>query len=164
MNWYLIYTKPRQEERALVNLHAQGFSCYLPQFNQQKMRRGKLVDLMEPLFPRYLFVQLEQGLHAKSWGSIRSTLGVNHLVKFGSEAVRIKQQLIDTLKSYEVKHNRSVSQLFKPGQKVLITEGPFAGIEAVYQMTDGQARVLVLIELLSKPTELVVDVTMVEAV
>jgi transcriptional antiterminator RfaH len=128
------------------------------------MRRGKLVNLIKPLFLRYLFVQLDQSLHARSWGFIRSTLGVNHLVKFGSEAVGIQHQLIDTLKSYEAHHKRSVNQLFKPGQKVLITKGPFTGIEAVYQITDGQARVIVLIELLSKLTELVVDVRMVEAV
>jgi transcriptional antiterminator RfaH len=37
---------------------------------------------------------------------------------------------------------------------VRILEGPFAGLEAVYQMKDGEGRVMVLIELMSKPTQL----------
>jgi transcriptional antiterminator RfaH len=40
--------------------------------------------------------------------------------------------------------------LFAPGERVLVTEGPFAGIEGIYQMTDGESRVMVLIELLAK--------------
>ena len=32
-----------------------------------------------------------------------------------------------------------------------LTEVPFAGIEGIYQMADGERRVMVLIEILSKP-------------
>ena len=35
-----------------------------------------------------------------------------------------------------------------------LTEVPFAGIEGVYQMADGDHRVMVLIEILSKPVAL----------
>ncbi len=41
-------------------------------------------------------------------------------------------------------------RLFKPGECIRLTEGPFAGIEGIYQMNDGERRVMVLIELLSK--------------
>ena len=41
-------------------------------------------------------------------------------------------------------------RLFKPGERVRLTEAPFAGIEGIYQMADGERRVMVLIELLSK--------------
>jgi hypothetical protein len=36
-------------------------------------------------------------------------------------------------------------------ERVRLTEAPFAGIEGVYQMADGERRVMVLIEILSKP-------------
>ena len=42
-------------------------------------------------------------------------------------------------------------RLFKPGERVRLTEAPFAGIEGIYQMADGERRVMVLIEILSKP-------------
>ena len=40
--------------------------------------------------------------------------------------------------------------LFRPSERVRLTEAPFAGIEGIYQMADGERRVMVLIELLSK--------------
>jgi transcriptional antiterminator RfaH len=43
--------------------------------------------------------------------------------------------------------------LFVPGQRVRLVEPPFSGLEAVYQMVDGESRVMVLIELLAKPVE-----------
>lgn len=33
----------------------------------------------------------------------------------------------------------------------MIVEGAFAGLKAMYQMADGEGRVMVLIELISKP-------------
>ena len=35
-----------------------------------------------------------------------------------------------------------------------VTEGPFAGIEAIYQLTDGEARAMVLIELIGRKVSL----------
>lgn len=29
MHWYVIHTKPRQEQRALLNLAQRGYNCYL---------------------------------------------------------------------------------------------------------------------------------------
>ena len=43
-----------------------------------------------------------------------------------------------------------ISYWIKPGERVHLTEAPFAGIEGIYQMADGERRVMVLIELLSK--------------
>ena len=42
-------------------------------------------------------------------------------------------------------------RLFKTGECVRLTEALFAGIEGIYQMADGERRVTVLIEILSKP-------------
>ena len=53
--------------------------------------------------------------------------------------------------------------LFSPGQKVRITEGPFAGLDAVFDLADGEARAMVLIELLSKQVRLPLEVTQIRA-
>ena len=44
--------------------------------------------------------------------------------------------------------------LFVTGQKVSVTDGPFKGIEAVFELEDGDARSIVLIEILGKQTRL----------
>jgi transcriptional antiterminator RfaH len=151
MHWYLIYTKPRQEKCALQNLEQQGYQCYMPLLPKEKLRQGALAVSDEPLFPRYLFINLAQDFMAKSWSPIRSTKGVSRLVRFGADPARVDDALIELLRSHEARVLDQPKRLFNPGERVLLTEGPFAGIEGIYQMADGDRRVMVLIELMSKP-------------
>ena len=151
MHWYLVHTKPRQEKRALQNLEQQGYECYLPTMPVERLRHDHLDITREPLFPRYLFIRLSMDNSAKSWGPIRSTLGVNRIVSFGSEPARINNNLINLLKLQETTLHDEPKRLFSPGDRVQLTAGAFAGIEGIYQMADGEQRVMVLIELLSKP-------------
>lgn len=146
--WYLVHTKPRLEDTALLNLERQGYTCYLPRLQVEKIRRGKAVVVSEALFPRYLFVRLDASGQGQSWAPIRSTLGVSALVRFGSHPARVDEALVDLLRSRE----QTLAQvtLFTPGDAVRITDGPFAGIEAIYQAPDAERRSLVLLEILSK--------------
>lgn len=150
MHWYLVHTKPRQEECALQNLQQQGYQCYLPTLPSEKLRQGILTVTDEPLFPRYLFIRLGQGGTAKSWTPIRSTKGVRRLVSFGMEPTKVDDALIELLWAQEASVQDKPERLFKPGEQVCLTEAPFAGIEGIYQMADGECRVMVLIELMSK--------------
>ena len=43
------------------------------------------------------------------------------------------------------------------GERVQLTQGPFAGIEGIFQMADGDRRVMVLIELMSKKVAVPVE-------
>jgi transcriptional antiterminator RfaH len=154
MDWYVIHTKPRQEGRALINLESQGYECYLPQFTRQKLQRGVIELAQEPLFPRYLFIQLDSTQSGKSWGPIRSTLGVSRLVTFGFEPARADSALIDLLRQHTKEIEIEPEKIYQKGEHLLITEGPFTGLEAIFEMDDGESRAMVLIELLSKPTRL----------
>ena len=159
MHWYLVHTKPRLEKCALENLERQQYRCYLPMLSTEKLRKGKLELVDEPLFPRYLFIQLDTGLSAPSWSPIRSTKGVNKLVSFGFEPAKVANELVDLLMTQEQTLRETPQALFSPGERVKVTQGPFAGIEGVYQMTDGERRVMVLIELMSKPVTLPLEPT-----
>ncbi|MCP4237029.1 MAG: transcription/translation regulatory transformer protein RfaH [Aestuariibacter sp.] len=154
MHWYLIYTKPKHEQVALQNLEQQGFECYLPVMPVEKLHRRKITLSNEPLFPRYLFIRLAKGVSARSWSPIRSTRGVSRMVSFGNEPTRVDDWLIEALKSHEGIVENEPEQLFTPGGKVKLTEGAFRGVEGIYQMPDGESRVLVLIELLGKQVEM----------
>ncbi|HEY4075234.1 MAG TPA: transcription/translation regulatory transformer protein RfaH [Herbaspirillum sp.] len=149
MHWYLVHTKPRQEKRALENLERQGYQCYLPTLPSERLRQGILAMADEPLFPRYLFILLGQGDSAKSWAPIRSTKGVSRLVCFGTDPAKIDDGLIELLRAQEASVQGQPERLFNPGERVSLTEAPFSSIEGIYQMADGERRVIVLIELLS---------------
>ncbi|WP_254873170.1 MULTISPECIES: transcription/translation regulatory transformer protein RfaH [Oxalobacteraceae] len=154
MDWYLIHTKPRQENRALQNLEQQGYECYLPTLRAERLRQGMLEVADEALFPRYLFIRLGQGDSAKSWAPIRSTVGVSRLVSFGKEPAKVAESLINLLQAQENSVRIEPKRLYKAGERVRLTEGAFAGLEGVYQMADGEHRAMVLIELLSKSVTL----------
>jgi transcriptional antiterminator RfaH len=124
----------------------------------QKISRGKFRIATEPLFPRYVFIQLEHaaadaGLNQQSWAPIRSTIGVQRLVSFGTSPAVVGDGLVAELaKHHEAR--QAPEAIFRADQPVLVTQGPFAGIEGIYQrlaqMPNGEARAFVLIELLSK--------------
>ena len=152
-NWYLIHTKIRQERVALENLERQGFACFLPLIRAEKLRRGALQVVQEPLFPRYLFIRLGTELESQSWAPIRSTVGVSRLVTFGQKPAKIEDELIAQL---QVKTDSTEVQLrhFEPGEQVVVTDGPFVGVEAIYQMADAEGRVMVLLNILSKQVKM----------
>ena len=152
-NWYLIHTKIRQERVALENLERQSFECFLPLMRAEKLRRGALQVVQEALFPRYLFIRLGTGLESQSWTPIRSTMGVSRLVTFGQTPAKIDDELIAQL---QVKSDSTEVQLrhFAPGEQVVVTDGPFVGVEAIYQMADSEGRVMVLLNILSKQVKM----------
>ncbi len=158
-SWYLVQTKPRQEFRALEQLNNQRYTCYLPTINREKVFGSKLQTFVEPLFTRYLFVRLDMA--NANWAPVRSTRGVSRLVTFGGRFATLPDACVDALQSARETAHES---LFKPGERVTIKFGPFAGLEGIYQLSDGEARALVLVELMSQPQKLKFAVEMLRKV
>ncbi len=157
MAWFLVRSKPRQEAVALTNLARQGYESYLPLFANEKLVRRKPTVVQEPMFARYLFVRLDTSGQGQSWSPIRSTVGVSELVCFGSRLARVDAALIATLREREMAQQADPDALFTAGDSVRITEGAFAGLEAIYQMNDAEGRAMVLLDLLSKPVAMTID-------
>lgn len=143
--WYVVQTKPRQESRARDNLQRQGFHCVLPLLQVEKISRGKRLFANEPLFARYIFVELI--CTDQNWGTIRSTRGVNRLVQFGGVPAKLPAGWVEEFLSRDKKPVR----LFESGQRVMVADGPFTGVEGIYLLPDGEARAIVLLELLGNP-------------
>lgn len=155
-SWYLLFSKPRQEIRAQMNLVQQGYSVFLPTLLTEKVLGDRVVESQEPLFPRYLFIRLDD-VHS-NWLPIRSTLGVSQLVRFGDKYGRLPEGLVQGLMGVE----RQRRNLLNTGDAIRVTDGPFKGLEGVYQQPDGSQRVLVLMSLFSKPQSLSLPVASVQ--
>ncbi|MFV2056905.1 MAG: transcription/translation regulatory transformer protein RfaH [Thiohalomonadales bacterium] len=160
-HWYVIQTKPRQERIAQENLDRQGFSCYLPLINEWRKIRGKKILSEVPLFPNYVFSYID--LYLSNCAPIRSTRGVNAMVRFGNEIIAVPDGVIDTMKQY------SQTQLAQPeltqyshGQQVHIDGGPFRGLQAIFIKACGQERALLLLEMLGKKQQIEMPVAMLE--
>lgn len=150
-HWYLIYTRPRQEYRAQENLQQQGFEVYLPLHQTERLLRGKLRVLEEPLFKRYLFVRFNA--HSSPWHTIRNTFGVSQLVRTGDQPAKVPAALVESLQHFAVKPQA----LYARGEKCRIKAGPFRDLEAVFEMQDGDQRAIVLIEMLNKVQKISVN-------
>jgi transcriptional antiterminator RfaH len=125
----------------------------------EKIRRGKSVVVEEPMFPSYVFVQLENSESGKgqSWTPIRSTLGVRDLVRFGGQSPKVDPDLIAALLEREQLQQTRPQALFAAGDKVIVTEGAFAGLEAIYQTADAECRSMILLNLLNKPVQMRIE-------
>jgi transcriptional antiterminator RfaH len=155
MTWYALQYKPAQGDRALQHLQNQGITCFYPKITVEKIRAGKRTEKLEPLFPGYLFVNLERT--DPVWAKLRSTRGVLRIVGFANKPAAIGDSVIQHIKD----SLDSVAEQggIKPGQAVQLNEGPFEGINAIFQAYDGEARAIVLINFMQKQQQVKVPVS-----
>lgn len=155
MTWYALQYKPAQGDRALQHLQNQDITCFYPKITVEKIKAGKHTKKLEPLFPGYLFVNLEQS--DPVWAKLRSTRGVLRIVGFANKPAAIGDSVIQHIKD----SLDSVAEQggIKPGQAVQLNEGPFEGINAIFQSYDGEARAIVLINFMQKQQRVKVPVS-----
>ncbi|HJW28010.1 MAG TPA: transcription termination/antitermination NusG family protein [Saprospiraceae bacterium] len=157
-HWYLIHTKPHKEKVAEQNLQRQGYKVYLPLLRQLRRRRGHWCEIIDPLFPSYLFVRLQVG--QQNISPIRYTTGVRDLVRFAETGPAIvPDQIIDTLmrtadQSTGLHHLRK--PLLRVGSTVFIDKGPLSGLKGIFLAETGQERVVILLEMLGRENRVTV--------
>lgn len=162
--WYLVYSKPRQEDLALENLARQGYEAYLPRIRNRRRRLGRYVSLVEPMFPRYLFLHLSD--ETDNWGPIRSTIGVANLVRFGELPARVPETLVEALRARDDEQGiqeYAVPEL-RTGDRVRIVEGALAGYEGIFHARTSKERVVILLEVVGKATRVQLPLGQIEAV
>lgn len=149
-SWYLVYTKPRQEQLALLNLARQGYAVYLPRARRARRRQGRRLEGVEPLFPRYLFIRLDAG--TDNWAPIRSTVGVAALVRFGQEPARVPDSLVEFLRQRESATglHEWAEPALAAGDRVRVAEGAFQGYDGILLARTSRERVLVLLDILGR--------------
>ncbi len=155
-NWYLLSSKPHKDAQAEDQLLNQGYEVYRPLAQRLRKRRGKMIKLTESLFPRYMFIQLDT--LEDNWTPIRSTYGVNQIVRFGDEPAKVPDQLIATLKQNESSLGEKAIDLdkFHTGDQVILTGGPFKGLSGAFLSYDGEQRAMVLLEIMNSETKLAI--------
>ncbi|MDA8646273.1 transcription/translation regulatory transformer protein RfaH [Porticoccaceae bacterium] len=152
LRWFLLQTKPKQEQRAVENLVRQEVQTFCPMVRVEKVSRGKRVETLEVLFSGYLFVQL--GEDSVSATSVRSTRGVSHFVTSGGAPIGVPELLIEQLRErVAVTTDLVISRMPKKGEAVQIMDGPFRGLNAVFSEADGTSRAIVLVTMLNQKVE-----------
>ncbi len=152
LRWYLIHTKPSGEMLALANLQRQGYAVYLPRLLQHVRRGSRRYARVGPLFPRYLFLRLREG--QQPLAPVTFTVGVAGIVRFGSRYAVVPDEVIRDLRGRADPasglHSLLEQGCLTPGAAVRITEGPFDGLEGIFQRQAGAERVIILLSLLGR--------------
>ena len=161
MSWYVIRTKSGRELQAQEHLQRQDYPTYLPRILTRVRRFGRRVQTATPLFPQYLFLNLEVGV--KDLAPVKSTQGVAGIVRFGEEYAVVHATVISTLRAQEDAAGfRPERSLLTPQCKVRITGGAFFGLEGIYLNESPRDRVTVLLNLLGRETALKIPERLVE--
>ncbi|WP_346795967.1 transcription termination/antitermination NusG family protein [Halomonas sp. Bachu 37] len=155
--WYAVQCKGGESFRAEDNLANQGFNVFHPILRRQRKRNSRLEWITEPLFPYYLFIELDQV--TSNWRPIRSTRGVLRLLSFGNNPAPVPSELIQLLQGATITPEAPDIPEFAPGETIHIEEGPFAGqgatfVEYLAKQKSGEARAIVLLDLLNRPQRL----------
>jgi len=162
-SWFAVFTKPRQEHIALENLERQEFRCFLPMAINPYQRRSDKRLRVEPLFPRYLFLNVIAD--QQSLGPVRSTRGVATLVRFGMELARLPEVVIQAVIN-RCDPKTGLVRLdpvpVSPGDKVKVFDGPMAGLEGIFKERKGEKRALLLAKLLGTESTIEVDALMLQ--
>jgi transcriptional antiterminator RfaH len=147
-HWYLVKTKSKQEDIAILNLENQNFHVYCP----YALIRNK----NEVLFPGYIFIQLDKD--TQNWSPIRSTKGVLYFVRFGLSYAKIPDNIIEFIKTNQLNTAEKLKNInrFKSGDKVQITDGVFKNCIAIFKSYKSDERVILLMNILGQQQKLTI--------
>ena len=148
--WHVLHAKPHKERQVADYLRAKHLMVYLPfvPVNPVNPRAAHL----RPFFPGYLFVQVDLAVYGLS--VLQWTPGLNRVLQFDGQPASVPDHFMAELKRrverIQAAGGLRLSEL-KPGARVRITSGPFAGYEALFDARlKASDRVRVLLEMLAQ--------------
>lgn len=180
--WYVVRSVGRRDTQVLDWLRRREIESYYPSVREMRpLPRRKLSQAQRrlgleilrpttvPLFPKYYFVRLR--LTDESWHEVFRLGGLTGMVCKGNLPALIDDALIAHLRSCEVDGavpgKMPIRMVFSIGDRVRVTDGPFAsfnavvekGLDAEIQDLDGEVRITVAVDIFGRPTpvELSVD-------
>lgn len=162
LRWYVVYTNPRQEQRAASNLRAWGVETLYPKVKKRRVNAFTGLPVYEtaPLFPRYIFARfcVEKLLH-----KVTFTRGVNSLVRFNNTPAQVEDETVALIASnLDEAGFARIGEPFKVGDRLLIQTGPLKGLVGVFerQMRDSE-RISLLLDAVSYQSHTIVEREMV---
>lgn len=149
-SWYVLHSKPNKEALLWEQLLTREIETFYPRIRVQAVNpRARKV---RPYFPGYLFVHVN--LDQVGASTLRWVPGANNLVSCDDQPAGVPEHLIQAIRLRVDEINSAGGELFdglKPGDHVVVQDGPFAGYEAIFDARlPGSERVRVLLQLLRR--------------
>ena len=156
MNWYAVYTKPKSEEIVSQKLRQTGIEVYNPKLRLKKYIRNQYREVIEPLFPCYIFGRFET---AKYHWMITYTRGVKKIVGDKTNPWPVSEEVIDFIRCQE--QDGFISMRYediREGDIVRIAEGPLSGLTGIFKrVIKGTERVILLLNAIEYQARAIVE-------
>ncbi len=145
--WAVVNTQPHREHIAVENLQRQDFIPYCPLIQRRRRHARRVMDVLRPLFPGYLFVKVNPD--RERWRPMLSTLGVRSIVRCGGEVSLLEDGFIQAIRAREVDGVVSRPQSpYQVGQEVRRNGGAFDGLVGTIIELHERERLTVLMQML----------------
>jgi transcription antitermination factor NusG len=147
-SWYLAKIKLQKETFLTSYLSQGGVEVFFPKIIEPSPYGRSL----KALFPTYLFCRLDPD--SSIWPTVRGAPGIAYFLSSDGMPSRIPGDLVDTLRERvnrwnDPTHSRHLDQ----GDKVVVTGGPFAGLEGIFQRyISSKRRCRILLEVVGRLT------------
>lgn len=129
MSWYVLYTKPRSEQKVSKALLELGVETYCPLVTEVRQWSDRKKKVKTPLFKSYVFVNLEE----KEREQVFEVPGVvSYLFWLGRPAI-VREEEIEAIRMWM--EEDSVEEIkvgeLSPGDKLTISGGAFKDQKAI---------------------------------
>ena len=163
LRWYAMQTKANKEKEVEKRLSGLRIEVFLPWIRTRRRIGSRFHWVLVPLFPGYLFCRLDL---LESGKAARYAPGVKDFLKFGNHIAEVGSEIVTGLRE---RCPEGIAQIelmsAKPGDLVKISEGPFSGLEAIFEKKmKGNERVAVLLDILGRQTRLVLPTETIEKI
>ena len=131
MKWYVLYTRPKAEQKSAGELEKMGIEVYCPQITEIRQWSDRTKKIKTPLFKSYIFVRLNEPDRNIVF-NVPSV--VRYLTWLGKPAV-VKDQEIETIKNWLSDDSFEDIQVhsLSPGDQVKIHNGALKGKSGIVQ-------------------------------
>ena len=157
--WFVAHTRPRSEKKLVEHCRRHQIAATLPCYDSAHKYRGKTVVFRKPLFPGYVFLQLEPGQRASV---CQNDHVANLLVVFDQET--FQRQLHDILLALEQNLEVRLAPAIGEGMRVKIKTGPLQGIEGWVEQRYGMTTVLLRLDFINQAAAVKVDADSLEPI
>ena len=153
--WIALQTRPRYEKKVDYLLRQKGYECLTPAYRQRRKWSDRMVEIVLPLFPMYVFCRIDPSAHCKAI----STSGVIRIVGFNGKPAEIAIEEIGALQLLMQSNLlREPWRYLCHGTLVLVETGPLAGVQGVISIEDGRKkRLIISVTLLQRSVAIQLD-------
>jgi len=163
--WYVVHSYSGLENKVKKNLEHRIesmaishkiFQVIVPTEEQIELKDGQRRVVERRVFPGYILVQMV--LDDESWYIVRNTPGVTGFVGIGNRPTPLSAVEVDRIMSRIETVEPRVQIDFKVGDRVRVTDGPFAEFQGLVDAIDlARGKASVLISIFGRETPVEVD-------